>query len=190
MKTLNNEIIVTRNETFTMDKLFQNKDGSPYIISNKIRNLRWVIVISSSQFEQTNIYRAEYTLPLDDYPKFASTVAVPLSILNVDSFDDLFEAIEGKFIAVITVDDKIIKIEPTDYVYYLDINGVRKYKYAKIENGVIKWYDYECRLTVLFTSEDTSKLVSPSYTYSISLVGDNIFKPILLPTKLTVKNKL
>ena len=38
MKVFNNEITIHRGETFSMDKVIQNKDGSPYIVSNRLVN--------------------------------------------------------------------------------------------------------------------------------------------------------
>ena len=37
MQVLNNEIRMTQGEQITLDFLLQNKDGSPYIISNKLK---------------------------------------------------------------------------------------------------------------------------------------------------------
>lgn len=41
MKTFNNELVIHRGETFSMDKVVQNKDGSPYIVSNKLKILTY-----------------------------------------------------------------------------------------------------------------------------------------------------
>ena len=78
MKILNNEIVVHRNETFSIDKIVQNKDGSPYIISNKLSNPYFLISISTTRYAQNNRYIKNYWLDLSKYPRFTSTNAVNL----------------------------------------------------------------------------------------------------------------
>ena len=82
MKTLNNEITVHREETFTMEKIVQNKDGSPYIISNKLNNPYWLLSISTTRYEQENRYVKNYWLSLKDHPRFTNTRAVNLKSLK------------------------------------------------------------------------------------------------------------
>ena len=38
MRVYNNEIQISRNESFTIDKMIKLKDGSPYIVSNQLHN--------------------------------------------------------------------------------------------------------------------------------------------------------
>lgn len=199
MKTLNNEMIITRGETFTMDKLLQNKDGSPYIISSKLEHPYWLITISSSDFEIAERYTKRYKLDLTEYPRFLYTNAMSFKEIfpNNAWFEEVTTPVivDGReCIASVVVDGKVVGVEPTDYVFYLTKDGLTHYKYAKIINSTIKWYTYECRLIKAFSANDTLELSAQSYLYSISLIDDrsddSICKTILLPTKLTIKNKL
>ena len=76
MRTNNNELIVHRGETFTIDKFIQNRDGSPYIVSSQLNNLYWVLSVSSTLYDQRNRYVKNWWLSLKDTKKFFLTVPI------------------------------------------------------------------------------------------------------------------
>ena len=185
MKILNNEIVVHRNETFSIDKIVQNKDGSPYIISNKLSNPYFLISISTTRYAQNNRYIKNYWLDLSKYPRFTSTNVV--NLLDIKSSPDgetpkysSFEGIEysGAGTSFISgyVNDTYVTYVPDDAVFYIeDENGNRVYKYYNTNtdsNGsYIGWSNYECRIVKAFTNEDTREWIEQSYVYSIQLVS-------------------
>ncbi len=185
MKTLNNEILIHRNETFSIDKIVQNKDGSPYIISNKLSNPYFLISISTTRYAQNNRYIKNYWLDLSKYPRFTSTNAVNLLDIKVSatsavpihsSFEDITYSGSGAPLIMGYVNNNIVSYDPDDAVFYIeDKNGNRVYKYYNTNtdsNGnYIGWSNYECRIVKAFTNEDTREWVEQSYVYSIQLVS-------------------
>ena len=120
-------------------KIVQNKDGSPYIISNKLSNPYFLISISTTRYAQNNRYIKNYWLDLSKYPRFTSTNVV--NLLDIKSSPDgetpkysSFEGIEysGAGTSFISgyVNDTYVTYYPDDAVFYIeDENGNRVYKY-------------------------------------------------------------
>lgn len=77
METNRHAIKAHRGETFTIDKVFRNKDGSPYIISNAIKNPYLLLSVADSEYAETNRFFRNYWLDLKDFPRF--TLTQPLS---------------------------------------------------------------------------------------------------------------
>ena len=219
MKNFNNELVVHRNETFTIDKIIQNKDGSPYVISSALENPYFLLTVASSKYQQTNRYVKNYWLSLENYPRFEQTKAINLKGLLNGNGDTIHEWNDVKvagtipddtryYVASKTIDEfESNYYEATDAIYYL--NG--EYKYCEIVTestesasaaGDIIWYPYELHIIKTFLQEDTGKWVEQSYSYSIQLVSGstpNEEQPItefdtvitlLPPTKLTVLSNL
>lgn len=183
MKTFNNEIIVHRNETFSMDKIVQNKDGSPYIISNRLSNPYFLLSVSTTRYAQKDRYIKNYWLDLSNYPKFTSTQAVDLhSITTSPSSESIkyfsFEDVEysGDVLIYGYVGDTYVEYYPDDAVFYIENgDGSKTYKYFNqnldSSNNPIGWSDYECKIVKQFTNDDTKEWVEQSYVYSIQLVS-------------------
>ena len=204
MKNFNNEIQIRRGETFTIDKFVENKDGSPYIVSNKLSNPYFVITIASSKFEQANRYIKKYWLSLANYPKFLSTQPVDLHSIKVSSssteikYDDfpVDGLIEGYVDGVYVQYDRF-----DDAVFYIDKGDAVEYKYYNTEvdktGTPVGWTTYKCRIIKSFSSADTSEWSEQEYIYSIDLISlpkpvteindeFEVKMPILKPTKLKI----
>lgn len=200
MKTMRHEIEVSRGEAFTIDRILQNKDGSPYIISNAFGNPYFCLTVSSALYNQKNAYNLNIWLPVA-VPRFLSTVP-----LEIESFTDSggnpkytngFASLSGLPNGYIDGKQLILTRE-NDTMFYSSKDN--SYKYFK--DG--KYYDYECRLIIPFTSDITKEWVEQNYLYSIDLVDGllanehadrplskiDIAIPILEPTSLTVKSNL
>lgn len=190
MKTLNNEIIIHRNETFTLDKILENKDGSPYIISNKLSNACFLITISSTRYQQEGRYIKNYWLTLNNYPRFTYTNAVDLHSIKTSAtgttnkysnFDSVtgpdYITIEGeskRYLVYGYVNGKLTYFDVDDCVFYLDDTNGRTYKYWSLPEGEDtggEWKTYTCRIVKAFLQSDTVDLVEQSYVYSIRLVS-------------------
>ena len=207
MKSFNNEIVIRQGQSFTIDKLIENLDSSPYIISNKLQNPYFLITVSSSAYEQANLYVKNYWLDLKDFPRFLVTQPIDLASIKTGAANNIqkyteFPAslpsgyINGAFVQFDSADDA---------VFCLTVNGVKQYKrYVADKYGVItNLVNYECRLIKHFSSIDTKKWPAQSYLYSIRLVSgpiaesgdkpisefDNVID-ILQPTKLSVLTSL
>lgn len=196
-----NEIEVYAGENWTMSKLIENRDGSPYIISSELLNPYWLVTISSSLYNQKNRYILNKWLSLNDFPRFKNTTPVELkSIDPTYTFEnaDIPSGYEG---------DETSGYANEAIFYEKDQNSVIRYKYFEYDNNEEgnysgEWVDYKCPIITSFTSDITSEWREGNYVYSIQLVGgvagEDIDRPIIIdtrypilnPTKLTVKINL
>lgn len=201
MKTFNNELVVHRGETFSIDKIVQNKDGSPYIVSSELSNPYWLLSVSTTRYEQANRYVKNYWLDLTNFLKFKSTQAFDLkSLMNgpnpeasgygpiyPNGFDDIIARsnISGaQYVAGGYIGDKMVYLDYDDCVFFVENeDGERIYKYWSVTEGrggaELGWLDYNCRIVKAFTQDDTRQWVEQSYTYSITLVAGTEMLPYL-----------
>ena len=190
MKTFNNEISVHRGETFSIDKSVQNKDGSPYVISNKLENPYFLLTVSTTRYEQENRYLKNYWLDLSNFPKFLSTQVFNLkslmtsangSVARYSNFNDVTRRVVNTdgtgYIAFGYVGSNQVYLDYDDCVFYVEDNeGNRTYKYWDISRG---WLNYKCKITKAFSQEDTREWAEQSYTYSINLVSGQLMSDYL-----------
>lgn len=179
MKNFNTDLEVVRGETFAMDYIIQNKDGSPYIINSRLSAPHFLISISNSKYAQKGSYVKRYWLSLsgENVPKFNSTVVVDLHSVKVSAtsdepkYNDFVDATASYPVSFVEgyVNGLYVKYNIDDAVFYIEYeDGHREYKYMKHGYG---WMPYECRLIKIFTNADTSEWVEQSYVYNISLVS-------------------
>lgn len=183
MKTLNNEIIVYRNETFTMSKLIRNRDNSPFIVSNRINNPYWLLSVASTRYSQLNRYIENWWLDLTSYPRFLTTRPIDLLSFKTDAagatakypsgFADItsLTLVDGVYyVAYGYIDGVLTYYEPSDAVFVYE----GEYKYwstVQVGGQDTGWLTYECKIIKAFSQETTGKWIEQNYTYSISLVG-------------------
>lgn len=201
MRSSDNELVVYRNEAFTIDKTVVNRDGAPFVVG-KLENPHLLITISDSKFVNTFRYKANYFLPLEgNLPTFKWTNIVPLEkVLTAEgvpaysSFPSGNDVIQG-----IYEGQNVLFDEDDDAVFSLTRDGVTSYKYRK--NGV--WVDYNFRFVFTFDTSSTKELVEKTYYYSIQLVSGrksddpnrpistfDYVVPLLSPTKISVLSNL
>lgn len=191
MKTYNNELIVYRGEVFTIDKYLVNKDGSPFIISNKLQNPYFLLTVGSDLYKPEYVYNKWLEIG-SNQPRFKSTVPIEIQLNE-----------EGQWPGTLPVGTT-----SDEAVYYIvNDDGSKIYKYAEIsdtstEKGVTvtNWKDYNCRLSTVFDYNVTKDWNEQTYYWSIRLVSGplspegsekplstfDVAQPILQPTKLTV----
>lgn len=206
MRVTNNELIVRRNETFTLDRLVVNQDGSPYIISSEMQNPYFIISVSNSLYDTENRYLVNFWLPVTT-PRFKSTRPMDVATLKNANGEQMYLSwanLKNTFFANVYIDGKLIEsVESDDAVWYFeDDNGDRDYRYWNGET----WVPYECRIIFKFLQAFTKDWVERSYYYNIDLVdgiaanevevgGRPLIEiseliPILEPTKLSVLSNL
>lgn len=214
MKTFNNELVIHRGETFSMDKVVQNKDGSPYIVSNKLQNPYVLVSVSTTRYDQNKRYLLNQWLPLSDKVRFSITEPIDLlsfkteangTVSKYTSFDDVKrELVSENENCIVSgyIGDQFVYYDYDDCVLYLqDGRGVRDYKYWNLEQE--RLLKYEFRITCPFTQEMTSKWIEQSYVYSITLMSGELpangeppfvnidtVQPLLIPTKLSVLSSI
>ena len=217
MKTFNNELVIHRGETFSMDKVVQNKDGSPYIVSNKLKNPYVLVAVSTTRYDQNKRYLLNQWLPLSDKARFSITDPIDLTSFKTDvngtvskytSFDDVnirkpVIGSGGKDCIVSGyIGDRFVFYDYDDCVLYLENEqGIKEYRYWNLEHeGLLK---YEFRITCPFTQDITSQWVEQSYVYSMTLMSGELpesgeppfanidtVQPLLIPTKLSVLSSI
>lgn len=217
MKTFNNELVIHRGETFSMDKVVQNKDGSPYIVSNKLKNPYVLVAVSTTRYDQNKRYLLNQWLPLTDKARFSITDPIDLTSFKTDvngtvskytSFDDVnirkpVLGSGGKDCIVSGyIGDRFVFYDYDDCVLYLENEqGIKEYRYWNLEQeGLLK---YEFRITCPFTQDITSEWVEQSYVYSMTLMSGELpasgeppfanidtVQPLLIPTKLSVLSSI
>lgn len=218
MKVFNNEITIHRGETFSMDKVIQNKDGSPYIVSRRLKNPCVLVSVSTTRYAQDERYKLNKWLRLTN-KLFDSTEPFDLKSLTTEpngttpkypnGFTDIktytTEGEYAPYVAYGYIGDNLVIYDYDDCVFYVeDDEGVRDYRYWDLNaNG---WVKYEFRVTCPFTQAETSQWIEQSYVYSITLVSgewnDNreekdppfssfdSVQPLLIPTKLSVLSSI
>lgn len=170
----NNEITIVRGETFTMSKLIQNRDGSPYIVSSRLKNPYWKVSVLSSLNSGRDSYVLNKWLDLKDFPRFEITQPVNLKDVNplLPNFE--LSSIPAKYEGDETsgyANKAIFCLENSE--------GVIIYKYWEYNNNRKgdfggKWVDYKCPIITTFTTDITSKWAVKPYWYNITLVdGEN-----------------
>lgn len=217
MKTFNNELVIHRGETFSMDKVVQNKDGSPYIVSNKLRNPYVLVAVSTTRYEQNKRYLLNLWLPLTDNVRFSITDPIDLTSFKTEangivskytSFDDVNkrEPVPGSggknCIVSGYIGDRFVFYDYDDCVLYLENEqGIKEYRYWNLEQECL--LKYEFRVTCPFTQDITSEWVEQSYVYSMTLMSGELpasgeppfanidtVQPLLIPTKLSVLSSI
>lgn len=218
MKVFNNEITIHRGETFSMDKVIQNKDGSPYIVSRRLKNPCVLVSVSTTRYAQDERYKLNKWLRLTN-KLFDATEPFDLKSLTTEpngttpkypnGFSDIktytTEGEYAPYVAYGYIGDNLVICDYNDCVFYVEDNeGVRDYRYWDLNaNG---WVKYEFRVTCPFTQAETSQWIEQSYVYSITLVSgewnDNreekeppfssfdSVQPLLIPTKLSVLSSI
>lgn len=161
MRLLKNDILVHKNETFTLGFDLINKDGSPYILYNKLSNPHLLITIASSKYEEANRYVLNLWLDLSELPSFENTIPKEVDTIPV--------------LAPSKVDE---------YVYYVK-NDKKYVYYSNITN---KYVDYKFTIRCPLTSDITNKIVGQSYWYSVQLLTGKNLKEYL--TELCDKHNI
>lgn len=173
----NNEITIVRGEAFSMSKLIQNRDGSPYIVSSKLKSPHWKVTVTSSLNNSTDRYVLNKWLSLKDFPRFDITQPVNLKDINPAITNFELSSVPAKYEGD----------ETSGYankaVFYLETQpGVIIYKYWEYNNNEKgnfngKWVDYKCPIITTFNTEITSKWAERPYWYNITLVdGDDTYE--------------
>lgn len=156
METNKHAIKAYRGETFTIDKVIRNLDGSPYIISNELQNPYFLLSVSNSEYAQDNRFSRNYWLSLENFPRF--TLTQPLSSKDIIGWTD--EEVTEFPELIIELGGEMYSITPEFAV--IERNG----EYLYWNGG---WKNYECRLVKTFLSSDTKDWNAQRYLYSIQL---------------------
>ena len=156
MRIKGNEIVVTRGESFTIDKYVVNKNGSPFIISDRLDNPYFLLTVASARYDASNKTIENFWLSLEGFPRFKNTIAVQKQA-------DWNDFNEFKDVPVASIKEN---------VYYYN----NEYKYLKKDadnaTDADNWLTYPgCRIVKTFTPDTTRRWTENAYKYAITLMA-------------------
>lgn len=174
MRVYADRIQVERGEEWTYDVYFQNRDGSPYIVSNRLNNPYILVTIASSKYTQNGRYIANFWSKVTGtYPTFYSTQPTVIvdktatSIANLKSPDDYG----------VDLPDGSGETYATYSVYqWTDPNGETHYlqwwKNPDSPNEVQWEYkEYSFHFVITFPTDITNTWIEQNYVFGVKLVG-------------------
>lgn len=187
MKVYNNDFSISRNESFIYDRLVQNKDGSPYIISSALAHPILRFTISDTSYGVDGRYILNRYLHLDgtissiSVPKFYKTKPIRL-MSGKDTYATSFSNIPGDQYNPIDVPEGAVNVDKYNYgVYYIvnenDEKIYKYYKYVSDDQGI--WTDYSFRILLPFGVRVTSEWVSKNYVYGIFLMDGELYLDVV-----------
>ena len=163
MRVYADRIQVERGEEWTYDVYFQNRDGSPYIVSNKLTNPYILVTIASSKYTQNGRYIANFWNGVTEaYHTFYCTQPIELSGATLPTP-------ENGLSREIQLDIQAKNQTYSTYAVYkwVDSNGVAQYKYW---NGTA-YEDYDFHFVMTFPTDITNQWIEQNYVFGVKLVA-------------------
>lgn len=163
MRVYADRIQVERGEEWTYDVYFQNRDGSPYIVSSKLTNPYILVTIASSKYTQNGRYIANFWNSVTEgYYTFYCTQPIELS-------GNTIPTPEQGLSPEIQADIQAKGCTFSNYCVYkwVDPNGVAQYK---------RWTgtayeDYSFHFVITFPTDITNEWIEQNYVFGVKLVG-------------------
>ena len=163
MRVYADRIQVERGEEWTYDVYFQNRDGSPYIVSNQLTNPYILVTIASSKYTQNGRYIANFWNSVTEaYHTFYCTQPIELSGATLPTP-------ENGLSREIQLDIHAKNQTYSTYAVYkwVDSNGVAQYKYW---NGTA-YEDYDFHFVMTFPTDITNQWIEQNYVFGVKLVA-------------------
>lgn len=176
MRTYSDRIMVERGETWTYDILLQNRDGSPFVVSNQLNNPYLCATVASSKYTQAGRYVANFWCPVaGNYKTFYSSRVVMLVSEDDDGIMPLPTA-SSDVVADVTRLKQAGKVTGYgDYAVYGYDNGNRiEYRVYNDTTGAYEDDEYEFRYTIQFTSPITALWTEQSYVFTVKLLSGEV----------------
>ena len=163
MRVYADRIQVERGEEWTYDVYFQNRDGSPYIVSNQLTNPYILVTIASSKYTQNGRYIANFWNSVTEaYHTFYCTQPIELSGSTMPTPEN---GLSPEIIQDIQAKNQTYS---TYAVYkWVDTNGVAQYKYW---NGTA-YEDYDFHFVMTFPTDITNQWIEQNYVFGVKLVA-------------------
>lgn len=174
MRIFADRIQVEKGEAWTYDVLFQNRDGSPFIISSGIDNPHIVVTVASSRYDQQNRYIANFWCDVkEQYPTFyctqpilidGTTIPTPANALTMAALADMKEH----------------NCTYANYCIYARENSGTLYYYQWVptgdtDDGINGSYEtYSFPFKQVFPSTVTKQWIEHNYVFAIKLVGGTL----------------
>lgn len=187
MRVLDNDIIISRNESFVYDRKIENKDGSPYIISSRLTlpMLRFTVAADIYHVSDDRYILNRY-LNLGDQlsdtviPKFYCTNPIPLMKNELEVANSFSDGTPGDANNPIP---ELLNVDKYNYaLYYIIDPDTHQRVYRRLINAddTDVWTEYTFRLVLPFDVDITSKWVSRNYNYSIYLMDGTSYITVMI----------
>lgn len=185
MKVFNDDIMISRNESFVYDRYVENKDGSPYIVSSRLTSPMIRISIADETYVSEERYILNRYIDLNSsmtqraLPRFYSTK--PIRLMSGETeYATSWSNIPGDTYNPLP-DDVPEDVTIYNYaVYYIiDATGVKEYKMYVHGDNEDTWEFYSFRITIPYGVQITRNWTSKNYIYAIYLMDGTLYIDIM-----------
>lgn len=154
MRTIGNNIVVTRGEVFVLARDIVYRNGAPYVLRSQLENPYLLITISSNTYRMKGKYFRRYWLDLSTYPAFdtAEVKDITEEQLTSNTLPDNYTATTCIYRFVTTAGE-------SEYYRYVGTSP----------NGTYQSYSFSFVKTFLNT--DTRDWIESNYLYEIQIVS-------------------
>lgn len=165
MRVYADRIQVERGEEWTYDVYFQNRDGSPYIVSNQLTNPYILVTIASSKYTQNGRYIANFWNKVTEaYHTFYCTQPIELSGITMPTPE---EGLSREIQLDIQAKHQTFG---TYAVYkWVDTNGAAQYK--RWNDDTAAYEDYDFHFVMTFPTDITNQWIEQNYVFGVKLVA-------------------
>lgn len=180
MRVYADRIQVERGEAWTYDVYFQNRDGSPYIVSSELQNPQILVTVASSKYTQNGRYIANFWNDVAQaYPRFYSTEPTVIVDTSATSISNLYSPYKY---GVVLPEGQTYG---TFSVYaWTDNDGETHYlQWCRDPVALWQYKEYSFHFVQHFPTEITNEWIEQTYVFGIKLVG-GIVNPDYDPNNL------
>lgn len=170
MRIYADRIQVERGEAWTYDVYFQNRDGSPYIVSSEMQNPQILVTVASSKYTQNGRYIANFWNDVAQaYPRFYSTEPTVIVDTSATSINNL----QSPKDAGVVLPTKPVELDYDTYSIYAwtDNDGVTHYLHWVGTADLGVYEEYSFHFVQHFPTDITNDWIEQSYVFGIKLVG-------------------
>ena len=169
MKTIGNNIVVTRGEVFVLARDIVYNNGAPYVLRSQLENPYLLITISSNTYRLAGRYFKRYWLDLSEYPKFDTTEVKDITLQQLTNH----ELPEG--------------YSASTCIYrYLSAEGESTYYRYVGQSPDGTYEEYSFSFIQTFLNSDTREWIESIYRYDIRIVSGETTQNYLTETYQTL----
>lgn len=154
MRTIGNNIVVTRGEVFVLARDIVYRNGAPYVLRSQLENPYLLITISSNTYRMKGKYFRRYWLDLSTYPAFDKAEIKDITEEQLTS-----NTLPGGYTETTCIYRFVTTAGESEYYRYVGTSP----------NGTYQSYSFSFVKTFLNT--DTRDWVESNYLYEIQIVS-------------------
>ena len=154
MRTIGNNIVVTRGEVFVLARDIVYRNGAPYVLRSQLENPYLLITVSSNTYRMKGKYFRRYWLDLSTYPAFDTAEVKDITEEQLTS-----NTLPENYTATTCIYRFVTPAGESEYYRYVGTSP----------NGTYQSYSFSFVKTFLNT--DTRDWVESNYLYEIQIVS-------------------